>query len=194
VNGTPVHTSGSVKVSGRGASASVTFAVPTPSLVSLQFDARGIASVVRWSVGLTPQSSGLTIELAFATVNRSAAGGSPIVFHVSPGAYSYTATALGQTPVGGSVEVLGAATPASVTIAFAPATTGNPPPRGIPALLTGTDSVGIALLLVIGSLGAAMLVVRAYRIQSANRAAFEAIFRTEWEADSEGQPIPRRPD
>jgi len=193
-NGTWANDSGNVSVSGSSTTVAVAFRVPTPPLLPLEFQESGVGASSRWTVALTAQEGGLTIQLPVAAATRSAMGGSPIIFRVSPGDYGYVATATGQNASSGTIGVRPATTPAPVRIAFVPApTSGAPRTGGFSSFGTGYVFVGVAVLAIVAAIGTALLLLRTHRARLQNRATFDAIFRTEWEADSEGQPTPRRP-
>lgn len=190
VNGSGLNSSGSFTVGGAAVTVNVAFQVPAPPLVPLTFRSTGTAGGARWSVTLTATATGLQIDL-LASSTHSAAGGSPILFHVTPGTYDYASSSPGSGPVGGSVAVI-AGTDANVTLAFASA--GPTPSRSALLGLPGWASwLGVALV-AIGALGCLGTVVRLRaRRRELGRAAARQMFATTWETGSDGEPEPGSP-
>jgi hypothetical protein len=188
-NYTASPSSGYANVSGTTVAINIT-CTNASGLVPVGFAPRGLAGNVQWSVMLTARSAGLSIELA-SSVTRSAGGGSTISFRVSPGDYSYSASASGYQLASGELDVA-SATPATITISFVPTVPTTSQPNPAERLFTGpAAAVGIGLA-AIGALGLALIVRNGRaRERERSRLLVEEIARSEWSRDANDQPVLR---
>ncbi len=188
VNGTTVNTSGSLTVTG-WENVSVSFSVPSPPLVSVTFQAAGLASSTDWSVTLTALGNGLVVE-SLATLTREAGGASAIVFEVSPGGYSYSASGPSGARVDGTVDAH-AGTSAQVSVHFGSS------PGGPSTLLGPLPGWAAAIGVVVVLIATAGLVLTMRRVQSTERARghrlVERLGEAEWTDDGSGTPRLRSP-
>ncbi|MCI4368737.1 MAG: hypothetical protein L3K09_04160 [Thermoplasmata archaeon] len=184
VNGS---SSGNLTVNGANVSVAVTFQASMGGLYPLTFRSSGLPSGTNWSVTITAEATGLSIDSA-SSVTRWSDGASTVGFRVSPGSYGYTLFAPGFRGASGTVVVSDSA-PATVTAGFSPASPRSPGELfGVPApwLAVGLGGVAIAVL------GTGLISYRSrLRREARGRWAAAQLLATEWEADEEGEPVPR---
>jgi hypothetical protein len=154
---------GNVTVHGQNASVSVAFQASTGIRFTLVFQASGVPIGTNWSVTLSAQTYGATLQTT-ALLTRWSNGAATIRFQVSEGNYTYTATCPGYRLASGPVEVSGTP-PATVTVLFVPVSPG-PSSNGSGAALPGwAVGVGIGFVLI----GAVGLAATVYRLRSRQR-------------------------
>jgi hypothetical protein len=194
VNGSGYNVSGTVNVTGASVGVSVTFMVPAP-LVALSFVASGLPKGADWTLTLTAEGSGLTIDAA-RSVARQSYGASTVSFWVSVGNYSFVAGYPGYHALSGSVAVSPTTTAPAITVDFAPVLPTQPQPTNT-SVAAGPISgwaVGVgAAFVLIGAVGILMTVYRARRVRrDRGSSAVQQLFETEWEPDGQGEPLPRK--
>jgi hypothetical protein len=155
------------------------------TLQSLSFTESGLPTGANWSVTLTENSPGVTIE-AMASLTRWSDGSSSILFTVSEGSYMYAASAPGYWVASGTVGVSGAA-PATAVLSFGPGS-GPPSNPSTPFLPVWAASIGVAFL-AIGAIGLTMTAYR-YRAKEELRGRVLAarLFDEDWELGAEREP------
>ncbi|MCI4345503.1 MAG: hypothetical protein L3K07_01925, partial [Thermoplasmata archaeon] len=182
-SGYSVNGSGNVTVDGKAVSVTVAFQ-PVVGLVPLTFRNSGLTDGTNWSVTLSANSSGLTIEVA---LTRWSDGAPTIGFNVSMGNYTYSTSLSGYRAASGAVIISGSA-PATVTVPFVPVSRTTPTHGGAFALSGWVAEIGIGVI-VVGMLSVSML---AYRFRAKERMRGKALAawlsHPEWEKDRDREP------
>ncbi|HEV2519346.1 MAG TPA: hypothetical protein VGX00_01825 [Thermoplasmata archaeon] len=190
-NYTASPASGKVKVAGSIVAVAITCQNATGGFVPLRmvvFESTGVPGTLEWSVTLTPASSGLRILISTLSITRTAAGGQTITFRASSGTYSYSAQAVGYSPLNGTVSI-GSASTLTVAVSFLPPphSTNGPAPSVLPQFA----AFGVAIL-AIGAVGLAATAywARSRRVER-GRDLVRGIAEIEWTNDGSGEPAPR---
>ncbi|MCI4368791.1 MAG: hypothetical protein L3K09_04430 [Thermoplasmata archaeon] len=183
---------GILSVNGAAVKISVAFQPTSSGLFPLTFRAAGLGSGANWSVNLTANSSGLTID-SVPSFTRWSDGGSSILFLVSQGEYYYSTSAPGGSASGGTVNVTGSG-PQTVVVSFGPSSHG-PGPKGSALSLplwaeVGAAGIAVIALLLIGAPKVAFT-VRQYRSREEELGRFVVaeIADAHWQADAQGEPV-----